>query len=142
MYGSWLVWLLELVFCQLCVSLGMPAAQLWRRSGLIRGAAPRLVCCWRQNSGGGSRTETLLPLVAPPHLDAEAVAESEASPKAAPPQQLPSPQRDGELAEMNLSDALSGGLFLKLCPPCSDGFPPQDDQHHVVRLNSAQSVYS
>ena len=133
-YGTWLVWLLELVYCQLFVGLGMPAAQLRRRSGLIRGALRRPFRRWRLTRRGSRVAQSVLPLTARSSADAstdaaaateqraesdkadaeadtkpeaEAEAEAQADSQEAAAAQSPQ-QAAGELAEMNLSDALSG----------------------------------
>lgn len=130
-YGTWLVWLLELIWCQLFAGLGAPVAQLQRRTGVFRGALRRLKlsCCGWQLSYAGSPgdAQPTLPVTAQqqapessaatnqpdakpapqPGKDAQQVEKDEAS--AAAEQQQPA----GKLAKMNLSDALSGGYQFR-----------------------------
>lgn len=164
-YGTWLVWLLELVYCQLFVGLGLPAAQLRRRSGIIRGALRRPLCGWRLTRTGGTAAQSLLLLTALDSgdvaADAAAAAESDeadgdkadakadmkpeakaeageakaGSREAAPAQ--PPQQQAGSLAGMNLSDALSGG---RLTFSTRSSVPPADaGQSRNPRLHSMVS---
>ena len=142
-YGTWVVWLLELVYCQLFVGLGMPGAQLRRRSGLIRGALRRPFRGWRLTRHGSRVAQSVLPLTAQSSADAsadaaavteqkagsdkadaeagtklQANAEAQAdtdSQEAAAVQ--PTAQPAGELAEMNLSDALAGERMCQCLVP-------------------------
>ena len=143
MYGTWVVWLLELIWCQLFLALGLPDAQLRRQSGMIRGALQRACCGWRLTRRGGKAAAAaepaILPVTVAPAAQPAAAADthskdakqsnSEDDTQATESAQLP-PQPAGELAKMNLSDALSGQascchgcrsvLCLSPCPklPC------------------------
>ena len=121
MYGTWVVWLLELIWCQMFLALGLPDAQLRRRSGMVRGALQRACCGWRLTRRGGRATAAaepaILPVTVAPAAQPAAAADAdskdakqsnseddEQTTEAAQPPQQPA----GELARMNLSDALSG----------------------------------
>lgn len=114
-YGTWVILVLEIIWCQLFVGLGMQPAQLHRRSGAIRGAIVQLLC-WRQLREAPV-AEQVLPVTAPPKAEAAADAgakvvgkePTEAGGNEAAKAASAAPQQTGELEEMNLSDALSGG---------------------------------
>lgn len=127
MYGTWVIWLLELIWCQLFLALGAPDGQLRRKSGIVRGAAQKLCCGWRLTRRGSSApaagSAAILPvtvaLAAQPAAAAADTAgkdakQSEGDKQTAAAEQAPQ-QLAGELAKMNLSDALSGQEHCCCC---------------------------
>jgi hypothetical protein len=129
MYGTWVIWLLELIWCQLFLALGAPDGQLRRRSGIVRGAAQKLCCGWRLTRRGGpapaAGSAAILPVtIAPAAQPAAAAAaadfggkdakQSEGDKQTAAAEQAPQ-QPAGKLAKMNLSDALSGQEHCCCC---------------------------
>ena len=133
-YGTWLVWLLELIWCQLFLALGAPAGQLKRRSGVIRGSLAKLTCGWQITHTSRSKAaQPVLPVTAQqaaepaivavkadvpassqPDKDAGKGGEDDQAAAAAQPLMQPA----GEVAEMNLSDALSGLTCCSCIPVC------------------------
>jgi hypothetical protein len=124
-YGTWVVWLLELIWCQLFLALGLPAAQLRRQSGMLRGAFQKACCGWRltrKSSPAAAAGEpailpvTVAPLAQPAAADAagkdaKQSADDKQTTEAAQALQQPA----GQLAKMNLSDALSGQTHCFRC---------------------------
>lgn len=114
-YGTWLLWLLELLWCQLFMPLGAQPAQL-RRRALDLSAWTRPLLGWRQLQGGAEKPPVVREAAQEeaPEAAADAAETGRTNGKGADEQEAQLTQADNQLAplqglrELNLGDALSG----------------------------------